>query len=378
MKGKCPDVVRGACQESLTRGVMRVLIATRVMQEVRSVLSEAGLPFMALKGLTLACEMYEQPGLRPIGDLDVLVPSQEADRALRVLGDLGYRPPPRSLPVRFFRRHHFHIALVREGRPSLPFELHWDTQPRFSLSRIPEADFWERARPVPIDGLTLTVPGREEVFLYLAQHLMRHVLSFGPDTREDPVGALLAPARRGRLAWIADLALLARRGPGLDWNLVERLSKRWGLDREIAGLRVYLQVHGVWPGSAPPEETAAAALDRGPGIVARVGALLPGLSRPVAAMELRPILVLRLLRFAFPGADWIRWRYHLPPGAGWGRVAWRSLSHAAGTIGRAARMAGAILAFQGGQWLSRRLTSGGGVARAATTEAKNGVPRGGG
>lgn len=341
-----PEAVRSACQEALTRGMMRVLVATRAMLGLRDALHGAGLPFLVLKGLPLACEIYPHPGLRPIGDLDLLVPRAAVDDALEALRDRGYQPRPGSLPVGFFRRHHFHITLVREGQRGLPVELHWDTQPSFSLSRIPVAEFWARARPLAIRGADLTVPGREESFLYLSQHLMRHVLSFGPRTWDDPVGALLEPARRGRLAWIADLQLLARNGPGLDWRRVEDLSGRWGLDGEIAGLRAYLRMHGIWP--APPRNDIPDPVpaDRGPGIVSRAGALFPALSRPASALELRPILALRLFRFAFPGSGWIRWRYGLGDRAGRGRVIGHCVRHAAGTLGRAAHMAAAVVAFQ--------------------------------
>jgi hypothetical protein len=345
-----PDRVRGSCQEALTRGLMRVMVARRVMEELRSALGGAGVPFLVLKGLPLACEIYPQPGLRPIGDLDLLVRRGTLDAALEVLRDRGYRPPRLSPPIDFFRRHHFHLTLLRDGHGGFPVELHWDTQPFFSLSRIPETEFWAGARTLSAQGLALTVPAREASFLFLSQHLMRHVLSFGPRSWEDPVAALLEPGRRGRLAWIADLALLARSGPGLDWERVDRLSARWGLHGEIAGLRGYLTRSGVWPGRPAARLSESPSFPAEPEILRRAAALFPGLSRPASALQMRPVLAFRLLRFAFPGAGWIRWRYGLTEGAGRWRVAWRSLVHASGTLQRAVGLAAAVVAF----WLRPR------------------------
>jgi hypothetical protein len=341
-----PAGVRAACQEALTRGVMRFMVAARVMEDLRRALHGVGIRFLVLKGLPLASEIYRQPGLRPIGDLDILVAPGDLDRALGVLRGLGYEMPAGSLSVEFYRRHHFHLTLLKDGWYGMPVELHWDTQPYFSLSRIPPAEFWASARPLGMEGLDLVVPGREETFLYLAQHLMRHVLSFGANTREDPVGALLEPARRGRLAWIADLALLARSRPGLDWDRVGALSRRWGLEPEIAGLRGYLARAGLWPVGVGDDAGQETDFERGPGMAARAGEMFPRLTRPITALQMRPILALRLLRFAFPGGRWIRWRYGLEERSGGGRAAWFALAHALGTMGRAARMAAAIARFR--------------------------------
>jgi hypothetical protein len=341
-----PERVRAACQEALTRGVMRFIVATRVMGELRRALHGAGIRFLVLKGLPLASEIYRQPGLRPIGDLDILVTPGDLDTALGVFRGLGYEMPAGSLPLDFYRRHHFHLTLLKDGWYGMPVELHWDTQPYFSLSRIPPAEFWASARPLRVEGLELMVPGRDEAFLYLAQHLMRHVLSFGPRTRDDPVGALLEPARRGRLAWIADLALLARSRPGLDWDRVGALSGRWGLEPELAGLRGYLARGGLWPAGARDHGGHEPDVERGPGIVARAGEMFPRLTRPITALQMRPILALRLLHFACPGGRWIRWRYGLGESSGAVRASWYALVHALGTMGRAARMAAAIAGFR--------------------------------
>jgi hypothetical protein len=44
-----PPFVRAACQEALTRGLMRAMVATRVMGELHSALDGAGTRFLVLK-----------------------------------------------------------------------------------------------------------------------------------------------------------------------------------------------------------------------------------------------------------------------------------------------------------------------------------------
>jgi hypothetical protein len=162
---------------------------------------------------------------------------------------------------------------------------------------------------------------------------------------------MLEPARRGRLTWLADLVLLSRREPEMDWQRVDRLAIAWGLTSEIAGLRGYLAAQGAAPGA--PDNA-----DRVPGeatlqVIRRLARRLPAMARASGALQLRPILVARLWRFAFPGQAWIGWRYGLGNGAGGWPVWWRSVRHASGVALGAAWMAVAVLFA----WLRGRLTS---------------------
>jgi hypothetical protein len=193
---------------------------------------------------------------------------------------------------------------------------------------------------IPCGGTEVPVPEREEAFLYLVQHFVRHLIAFGPETAADPVAAMLEPARRGRLIWLADLVLLARRDPGLDWDRIDRLGRDWGLSIESAGLRRYLASIGVAPDVVAPSDAAGGEATLR--LIRRLTGIFPRMARASAGLQLRPILIARLWRFAFPGGEWIRWRYRLGAEAGALRVAVRMLGHAAGVALAAARMAVAL------------------------------------
>jgi hypothetical protein len=329
-----PPKVTRTCREALVHGALRAVVAARLLGEIEAALRGRGIAPIVLKGLPLAHELYDEPGLRPVGDVDLLVPRARRDEAIEALLGAGFVLPTGSLSVDFFRRHHFHLTFVRPGREGLPVELHWALQPRFSLSRIPEADIEARRRSLAIGGMTAWIPGREETFLYLGQHLVRHLLVFGEETAADPVAALLEPARRGRLCWLADLVLLARRSPGLDWALVDRLSVRWGLQRDLAGLRRFLACRGLAPVSSVQAVPGEGRLR----MVRRVEEALPSAARAAAALQFRPILALELARAAWPGSDWIRWRHGTPECGASFVVAVRSVLHACDTVGAALRM----------------------------------------
>jgi len=359
-----PPSVDEACRAALLRGTLRILLAGRVLSEALGALRRSGIEALVLKGVPLAHELYDPPGLRPIGDIDLLVRRADREAALGALAAAGYTLPRESLPLSFYRRHHFHVTLVRDRSEGLPLELHWNAQPRFSLSRIPVEGLWERRRLIACDGVEVPVPGREELFLYLAQHLVRHLIAFGPQTASDPVGAMLEPARRGRLTWLADIVRLATREPGLDWERIRTLAAAWGLEGEIAGLVRYLAGLGVAPDitSSGDRRSGEAALDA----IRRGSRLFPTLARASGGLQLRPILVARLWRFTFPGAAWIRWRYGLGPGSGAGRVAGNAALHAAGVAIAAARMAVAVPVA----WIRGRFSLTGASPRAVDPDRK--------
>lgn len=361
-----PGAVDEACRAALVRGTLRMALATRVLAEALGALRRAGVEPLVLKGVPLAHELYEPAGLRPIGDIDLLVRRADRDAALGALCAEGYALPARSLPLSFYFRHHFHVTLTRSGAEGLPIELHWQAQPRFSLSRIPVEALYEHRRIVSCAGIQVPVPGREEAFLYLAQHFIRHLIAFGEETAADPVAAMLEPARRGRLTWLSDLILLAQREPGLDWNRVDRLAREWGLAGESAGLRRHLASIEAAP--PPVGGTADAHGEATLRLIRRLARHFPTLAGASGALQLRPILIARLWRFAFPGREWICWRYGLAADSGRTRVALRGLGHAAGVAAAALRM-GLGLPLAWFRSRSRR-----GVVTRSVTDSDGNVP----
>jgi hypothetical protein len=330
------------CQKERLRGALRALVAERVLEEIDAGFRSEGIPFMILKGLPLAQELYGEPALRSMDDVDVLVPSAMRQQALLALQRIGFRPPPGSLSLRFYLRHHFHAMLIREPLRGLPVELHWDTQPFFSLSRIPEAEFWKRPRIRRVGPVDVSVPGREQEFLYLVQHLSRHLLGWGPEVAADPVAVLLEPTRRGRLTWLSDLYLLLRAEPPLDRGRMAGLAESWGLSGELRAALHLLEAPDRRPIASSTEEHSPASHRTSEASGRRAARLIPWFRRSSPALQFRPVLVVYLLRYAFPGPAFIRNRYS-DRVTGAVTLAWFTLSHAFQVLLKATRLAGAFL-----------------------------------
>lgn len=187
-----------------------------------------GVPVVALKGVALAADVYGDAGVRPMDDVDFLVPPDRLDEVADRLQAQGWRPEypepePRWAEVVRHERPSFNW---RRGRDRL--DLHWHVlsrAPREEITRL----FREGARPLALPGLRLAQLRPEDALL----HVIDHGMQYAPHP----------PFR-----WLADAWWILHRhgGDGFDWNRVGRLAGlsgsalavREGLEFAAAGLRL--------------------------------------------------------------------------------------------------------------------------------------------
>lgn len=163
-------------------------------------LERAGIFTLLLKGAALALTAYPSPGLRPMTDVDVLVPERMAAAARRVLVEEGWRPDP---PEPEQRLAHLHAqGFVREaGGSPAALDLHWRA---LWEGREPAGDdaWWDCAEPLEAYGLETRVLSPADQLVQLSVHASH----WGP---------------RPACYAVADLVMLLRaRGGRLDWDRV--------------------------------------------------------------------------------------------------------------------------------------------------------------
>jgi hypothetical protein len=164
-----PPIVLDALRQDFIYSMFR---SGRILEDANSVLralTDAGIRCVALKGLHLATAFYPHPGLRPMGDLDVLVPQTLLNPAFDTLVQLGYspvHPVPKSL------WHHLPV-LVKPG--AVPVELHWTIARPSNAFEIDNKGMWERVVGPPASPvLSAEVLGLEDLVLHLCLHSTYH------------------------------------------------------------------------------------------------------------------------------------------------------------------------------------------------------------
>lgn len=163
----------------------------------------AGLDAIVLKGAALAHLIYPAPGLRPMGDLDLLIPADRVDPARAALAESGFRAiEPADTPT--FSKHLVAVGTV-EGFP-VRIELHHRLFAE-DRGRMLPADPWATRCPLPIGAYPASCLGREMMLWHLCQHLTFHADVF----------------TRIRLIWIADIAGFAERFVDeIDWPQIQQ------------------------------------------------------------------------------------------------------------------------------------------------------------
>lgn len=140
----------------------------RELQAVLRCLRSNGIPVIALKGAYLAEAIYGDIALRPMGDVDLMVPEADLLRTRAALLDPG-RVHQRSGDIESHcrRMHHLPQVVVR----GLPVEIHWTITGPGGPFRIGVAGLWHRARPAVIAGVEVLALSPEDSLLHLCLHV---------------------------------------------------------------------------------------------------------------------------------------------------------------------------------------------------------------
>jgi len=293
----------------------------------------ARIPVVVLKGAALAATLYPSIGLRPIGDLDLLVPKERLAEALARLEALGYVElyPEMAPGIEALASHHVHLQGGRDVH--LAVELHWTFHWTLVGGKRDWRSsaltwFWTQtepfvlAAPQSFNSLAPLLPGTSAPVLtltptahclYLCAHLMfQH-----------------GEARSG-LRWFYDIYLLVEReGQRIQWDEVvaRAVEFRWApaVYAALEGVRGRFcdLLNGEGNSWLPPEvlEALAEASDLQPTwlVDRRVGSQRTRATGVVAvASSLSPRALLRfLLAIAIPSSAYMRWRYKPRPAWLW-------------------------------------------------------------
>jgi hypothetical protein len=166
-------------------------------------LGDTGIETLLLKGAALILRNYEDAGLRPMADLDVMVRKEQITLAFEKLAALGWQSREALEPATLAAAHS--APFIREG--ASPLDLHW----RLLEDEAPapgEQALWDRATPAELFGVPTRVLGVTDQLLHVLAH-----------------GARWSADRSHR--WLADASVLLSRAKGeVDWELLAAEARR--------------------------------------------------------------------------------------------------------------------------------------------------------
>lgn len=143
-------------------------VRSRVMSEALEALDRAGIPSLVLKGAALAQLVYRSPLLRPMRDVDLLVPAGDALRAWGCLRQQGFAPTGPPLPP---AHRHLQGLAVTVDSATITIELHTALLPSMALvPRICYDDLAPRAQTFVWGGRSAQTLGREDMLWHVYLH----------------------------------------------------------------------------------------------------------------------------------------------------------------------------------------------------------------
>ena len=151
------------------------------LRQVDAALAEAGVPALWLKGFALAQTVYPLPRLRPMVDLDLLVPYEQRSAALDITNLLGFHTPEGHYYSEIINPpedlwHHY--QLMGGVSDAIYLELHYRLLRRGGKELLPEDQpdwFWSQTQELSKDGVLFRFLKPEAHLLYLCAHaILQH------------------------------------------------------------------------------------------------------------------------------------------------------------------------------------------------------------
>ena len=211
-----PTETQRLLNEEFSRHTQKNMLLTGRLIELVNLLKSKNIAALPFKGPMLAIQAYGNLSLRQFGDLDVLIPSERVDTAVKLLIAEGYEP------VNLERLNNMEqkkdVGFISKDK-NVNLELHWKLSGgHFSLP-LEMNRLWKHLKTVNLAGVEVGAFPFNTLLIYLCLHGARHCWE--------------------RFGWICDINELIRSQDEIDWEQLAEEAKRLGCENAL-GLGLYL------------------------------------------------------------------------------------------------------------------------------------------
>jgi hypothetical protein len=216
----CPDSLQKSLRATYFSVRMNNEELLKELETLTPLFDQDGISVVALKGISYALTIYPDLGLRPMVDLDLLVPGLNVAEAARIAKASGYEEakPEASPGLRAVLNHE--ICLRKTQAPYTVLELHHSlVADKTYTYAVPVDWFWSQTEPLvsslskPIPGKLLMLTPTAQVLYACAHAMLQH------------------GGRKTALRWYYDLDRLIRAyAERMDWELLLSQARvfEWG------------------------------------------------------------------------------------------------------------------------------------------------------
>lgn len=219
-------------ETALTQSRLNNRFRLSAQRDCLRLIAAADIPSVVIKGFALAHMVYDDPEIRAVGDLDILVRREDRDRLVRHLSANGYlfEPLPRP-PWGFISAASYAPFVSADGACNLDVHIHPDCYPAY---RSLTTDLvFANAITIEADGLTFQAACADHAFLLCATNIAKD--KFGQFAARKIADAMRLASRHdidtGRLERLAEAGGFA--GP---YRVFLRLLRDLGLGADMVAM----------------------------------------------------------------------------------------------------------------------------------------------
>lgn len=207
------------------------LLIEKEIQLISKLAKDEGVRIIPLKGFSLMENLYHNPGLRMMADVDIFIDKNDLQKTKNIFNKLSFEENPGFIEKKDGR----HMAVFSKKLSSdmlLHIEIHgilaYDRPYKIIIPRL-----WERAEEKTANGQAMLYLSKEDTFLSLILHLRSHT-------------------RRLTLKFIVDIAeFLNANKDTLDWNYIIEIS---GNNRIVSSVYLFICIAKELLGAGIPDK----------------------------------------------------------------------------------------------------------------------------
>ena len=220
-----PQEVMRQLKRAYDDTAIRNMYIYATLSRILPLFTQQGIKCIVLKGAMLADTVYDDIGLRPMQDIDLLFNRRDLPHAIALLSDLGYDHEGSKSP-QLYLQDHYHITYTHPDT-DIPIELHWHIAhdrhpPRLRLTDNDLIEQWiARAQPVTLSqaGGWMLCPA--DLIFHLCLHFLKHRIPVN--------GAVFATS--AALLQLADIVrVIDHFDDRIDWNDLDQQASRYQIN----------------------------------------------------------------------------------------------------------------------------------------------------
>lgn len=244
--------------------------------KIAQALHNAGIRVMLLKGGALILKYYQDRGVRPMNDIDLLIEKQHVRHAIDILSGLGWQD---SGQQNFDLSLNRYPTITLLGRHGFELDLHWNIMTEYGNQDF-SSNLWQASSIFNFQGVPIFLLGAEDQIMHNCAH--------GVKWNELP------PIR-----WIPDVLAILNTESDLSWTSLALKCRERKLTMPVRSCLRYLKSNF----NAPVPDIAMGILDALPVSKKEHGIYTDHTKAPTFAR--RVVRQWRLYRKDYPDRSWI-------------------------------------------------------------------------